>query len=163
MMDTPLSSIVERISHTLENVIAPEIGSPIVRGQLFAVVELLKQLQGRFEYRHDFMAQDIQAGRRMLATLIEAFRGAGLETPAEIAAPAEATDLFGKGGDELREEKGRVEEAVSRGLDLLDARREAIHDAAVVENAVLGQIAQGILRDLSLFRPQRFDKISQRA
>jgi hypothetical protein len=52
MADTPLATIVERINRALENVVAPEVKSTIVRGQLFAVVELLNQLPGRFEYKY---------------------------------------------------------------------------------------------------------------
>ena len=162
MMDTPFTSIVERINHTLENVIAPEIESTTVRGQLFAVVEILNQIQGRFDYRHDFMIQDIQVGRQMLTTLIEAFEKAGIGTPEAISSAAEEVDLPGTSGEQLRESRSRMEEAVSTALDLLDAHRSQITQAESVEKAVLGQLGQNILRDMMLFRPQRFDKISQR-
>jgi len=163
MKDTPLTTIVERINQTLENVIAPEIESTIVRGQLFAVVELLNQLQGKYEYRHDLMVQDIQVGRQMLATLIEAFEKSGVETSQAISTETEEIDLFGMSGDQLREVRSGVEEAVSDALDLLDANRSGITEAEKAEKAVLGQLGQNILRDMMLFRRQRFDKISQRA
>ena len=163
MTDTPLTTIVERINQTLENVIAPEIESTIVRGQLFAVVELLNQLQGKYEYRHDLMVQDIQVGRQMLATLIEAFEKAGVETPQAISTATQEIDLLGMSGDQLREVRSRVEAAVIAALDLLDANRSGITEAEKVEKAVLGQLGQNILRDMMLFRRQRFDKISQRA
>lgn len=162
MTDIPLTTIVERINQTLENVIAPEIESTIVRGQLFAVVELLNQLQGKYEYRHDLMVQDIQVGRQMLATLIEAFRKAGVETPEAISSAAREVALLGMSGDQLREVRSGVEEAVSAALDLLDANRPGIEKAEQVEKAVLGQLGQNILRDMMLFRRQRFDKISHR-
>jgi len=163
MKDTPLATIVDRINQTLENVIAPEIESTIVRGQLFAVVELLNQLQGKYEYRHDLMAQDIQVGRQMLATLIEAFEKAGVETPEAVSTLTREVDLSGMSGDQLREVRNGVEGAVSHALDLLHANRSRIDQAEQVEKAVLGQLGQNILRDMMLFRPQRFDKISQRA
>ena len=162
MKDTPLTTIVERINQTLENVIAPEIESTIVRGQLFAVVELLNQLQGKYEYRHDLMVQDIQVGRQMLATLIEAFEKSGVETSQAISTETEEIDLFGMSGDQLREVRSGVEETVSDALDLLDANRSGITEAEKAEKAVLGQLGQNILRDMMLFRRQRFDKISQR-
>ena len=163
MMETPFAAIAERINHTLENVIAPKIQSPIVRGQLFAIVEILNQIQGRFDCRHDFMVQDIQVGRRMLATLIEAFEKSGVETPEAISTATEEVDLSGMNGDQLREVRSGVEAAVSAALDLLDVNRSGIDRAEQVEKAVLGQLGQNILRDMMLFRPQRFDKISQRA
>lgn len=163
MMDTPLARIVERINHTLENVIAPEIESRIVRGQLFAVVEILNQIQNRFDYRHDLMVQDIQVGKQMLATLIEAFEAAGIEVPEAIPATArEADPAPGASGEQLREGRSRVESTVSEALDLLDAHRSSIPQAEKVERTVLGQLGRNILRDMMLFRPQRFDKISQR-
>jgi len=162
MMDTPFASIAERINHTLENVIAPEIESPIVRGQLFAIVEILNQIQGRFDYRHDFMVQDIQVGGQMLATLIEAFEKAGVETPEAISSETREVDLSGMSGDQLREVRSRMEAAVSAALDLLDANRSGIEQPEQVEKAVLGQLGQNILRDMMLFQRQRFDKISQR-
>jgi hypothetical protein len=162
MMDTPLTRIVERINHALENVIAPEIASPVVRGQLFAVVEILSQIQGRFDYRHDFMVQDIQVGRQMLATLIEALGNAGVDTPEAISTAAEEVDRVGMSGEQLRASRSRVEEAVSAALDLLDAHRAEISEAEKVEKSVLEQLGQNLLRDMMLFRPQRFDKISQR-
>jgi hypothetical protein len=162
MTDTPLTTIVERVNQTLENVIAPEIESTIVRGQLFAVVELLNQLQGKYEYRHDLMVQDIQVGVQMLATLIEAFKKAGVETPEAISTTTREVDLLGMSGERLREVRRGVEEAVSAALDLLDANRPGITEAEKVEKAVLGQLGQNILRDMMLFRRQRFDKISQR-
>ena len=163
MTDTPLTTIVERINQTLENVIAPEIESTIVRGQLFAVVELLNQLQGKYEYRHDLMVQDIQVGRQMLATLIEAFEKSGVETSPALSTKTEEIDLFGMSGDQLREVRSGVEAAVSAALDLLDNNRSRVDQAEQVEKAVLGQLGQNILRDMMLFRRQRFDKISQRA
>ena len=142
--------------------IAPEIESTIVRGQLFAVVELLNQLQGKYEYRHDLMVQDIRVGRQMLATLIEAFEKAGIETPESISTATREVDLLGMSGEQLREVRRGVEEAVSTALDLLDANRSRITEAEKVEKAVLGQLGQNIFRDMMLFRSQRFDKISQR-
>ena len=112
MMDTPFPSIVDRLNHTLENVIAPEIDSPIVRGQLFAVVEILNQIQGRFDYRHDFMIQDIQVGGQMLATVIEALNKAGVAVPEAISGAAEEVDLLTMSAEQLRASRGRVEEAV---------------------------------------------------
>lgn len=163
MMDTPLQRIVERISHTLENVIAPEIASTIVRGQLFAVVEILNQIQERFDYRHDLMFQDIRVGRQMLDTLTAALEAAGVETPEGISAAArESEPAAGASGGELREARTRVEAAVSEALDCLDAHRARIPGAETVEKTLVGQLGQTILRDMMLFRPQRFDKISQR-
>ncbi len=162
MKDARLTTIVERINHALEYVIAPEVESPIVRGQLFAVVEMLNQLPGKYEYRHDLMVQDIEVGKEMLATILDALERAGIEMPAEISEETRHVDWAGMSGDQLREERGRVEGAVTEALDLLDAHRSAIPEAEKVEKTVLGQLGRNILRDMMLFRTPRFETISQR-
>ena len=161
-METPLTSIVERINRALEFVVAPEVTSPIVRGQLLAVVELLNQLQGRFGYRHDFLVQDIDRAREILAVLVDALAVAGVEIPPEIASAPRSVELLGATEERLRAERAAAESAVSAALDLLDAHRDAIADAGRVEAVVLDRLQPGIQRDLMLFRPPRFDKISQR-
>jgi hypothetical protein len=164
MADTPLATIVERINRALENVVAPEVKSTIVRGQLFAVVELLNQLPGRFEYRHDFLGQDIARCRAMLADLVGGLAAAGLTVPEEASSSVRPVDLAGMSGDQLREERDRVESAVSVALDLVHAHKDVVGAAAGgLEKAVLDRLLEGNARDLGLFRPQRFDRISQRA
>jgi hypothetical protein len=98
----------------------------------------------------------------MLATLIEAFENAAVEIPEAISSAAGEVDRVGMSGEQLRETRSRMEEAVSAALDLLDARRSEIAQAEKVEKAVLEQLGQNVLRDLMLLRPQRFDRISQR-
>lgn len=162
MADMPLASIVERINLTLESVVAPEIASPIVRGQLFAVVELLNQLPGRFDYRHDFLAEDIVRCREILAYLAEPLAAAGVAAPEEASAAARPVGLGGMSGDQLREERDRVQTAVSNALDLLHAHRENVGEVRGLQEGVLDRLMPGVLRDVGQFRRQRFDRISQR-
>jgi len=163
MIDTPLPTIIDRLTHTLEHTIAPEIASPVVRGQLFSVVELLNQLLGKIEYRHDLVLADIDRGQQTLALLIPVLTEARVDIPEEIAAAGQPADRSRVVGDDLLAARRRTEAAVSAALDLLDRHRAAIPEADQLEARVLGMLQQGVMRDLMLFRPQRFDKISQRA
>ena len=161
MLDMPFTRIIEGLNHTLENVIAPEIESTIVRGQLFAIVEILGQISGRFDHKHELTVQDIQVSQQMLKTLTEALSAASIEFPAEFLACAETIDATALSGEQLRAQRDHLEKTVSAALDLLDAHRSEIPDAQKVEHTAFMQLGQNIYRNMLLVSQHRFDKISQ--
>jgi hypothetical protein len=144
----------------LEHLVAPEIESDFVRGQVFAAIELLSQLQGRIEQRHDFVMQDVVNARETIRVLCKALEESGLRVPDEMAAvlPQDASDLSGL---QLREVRERVESALSSVLDFFHEHRADLPDPDAIERLALRHIQQGIFRDLMLFRPQRFERISR--
>ncbi|RJP16111.1 MAG: hypothetical protein C4520_19035 [Candidatus Abyssobacteria bacterium SURF_5] len=160
-MKEPFEIYVNRINDILEHVIAPEIESDYIRGQVFAVIELLSQLQGRIEHRHDFIVQDIESGRETIRMLISALSTAGVPVPADICGAAQPLNFLEMTGLQLRDERERIERTLSKALDIVHERRSEISDPEAIERAALEQIQQGIFRDLMLFRPQRFERISR--
>ena len=57
-----LNVYFRRIIEALENVVAPEIESDHVRGQVFAIVDLIRQITDRVEYKPALIAKDIELG-----------------------------------------------------------------------------------------------------
>ncbi len=161
MLDMPFSRIIEGLNYSLENVIAPEIESPIAKGQLFAVVEILNQIKGRFDHKFELVVEDIKVSQKALATLIETLSAASVEIPSEYHSNTEAIDLAAMTGEELREKRNQLEIIVSGALDLLDAHRADIPDAQKVEHAVFMQFGATIFRNMLLVGKYRFDKITQ--
>lgn len=162
MNETPIDTILGRINDTLENRIAPELVSPVLRGQVIAVVELLNQLAGKVEYRRDLLTEDIERARETIAMLLDVFDAARIAVPDELRAAAAPFDPATAIGGELLEARRRARASISTALELLDANRARVADADAVESRVLDRLQQGVMRDILLFRPQRFDKISQR-
>ncbi len=97
----------------------------------------------------------------MLGLLVEALQKAAVRVPEETASAREQVNLLGLPGERLRQERARVEAAVSSALDLLEANRDTVPDAAGLERTVLESIQAMVFRDLSLFRPHRFERISR--
>lgn len=161
MLDIPFTRIIEGLNHTLENVVAPEVDSTIARGQLFAVTEILRQISGRFDYKHDHTVQDIQVSQQMLATLTDALRAASIEIPDDFQAGTEAVDATAMSAEQLRAQRDQLEQTVSVALDLLNTHRSKIPDAQKIEHTVFMQLGPNIYRNMLLVSQHRFDKISQ--
>ena len=90
-----------RITDALEKVVAPEIESDEVRGQVFAVISLIQQVSGMIEYKHDLIEQEIKEGSDIVKNILRAVEGAGIEAPEEIGEFLEKLDE-GKAGGGLR-------------------------------------------------------------
>ncbi len=161
MLDMPFIRIIEGLNHTLENVIAPEVESTLAKGQLFAVVEILKQISGRFDHKHELIVEDIQVSQQMLTTLIETFTAAAIDIPDEFQANTETIDATAMSGEQLRQQRDRLEIIVSAALDLLNSHRAEIVDAQKVEHTVFMQLGKNLFRNMLLVSQHRFDKISQ--
>jgi len=160
-MDTNFETYVSRINYTLEHLIAPEIESDYMQGEIFAIMELLNQLVPRLEYRHDLLLEDIDRMKGIIDTVIKAFSRSNIEVPEEIEA-AVKIETQGITGKPLKEIYDQLESIASEAIDLLHKNKNRIENAQEFEKNILQQVTQGIFRDISLFRPEIiFEKAEQ--
>ncbi|HUT56091.1 MAG TPA: hypothetical protein VM658_22055 [bacterium] len=150
---------LRRLMQTLEKVVAPEIESDQVRGQLYAVVDLINQLSAKIEYKPGIIGQDIKDGREIMKTLLSAMESAGIETPAELSAffselesAAPALPL-----------KFKTEEMVCATLDHFHARKDKLGQAgaAALDKKIREYLLKITTRDLGLMKPPMLEKISR--
>lgn len=151
---------IKRLIAALEQVVAPEIESDAVRGQLYAVVDLLNQLSGKIEYQPGIIAQDIEDARAILKAVIEAALAAGVETPPELAGlQKEIEDDKASFGLPL---KFRMEEAVCAAIDLLHDNGEKLGpEAAAIDKKMREYLVKVTTRGLGLMKPPMLDRISR--
>lgn len=65
-MQLSVDRLLEGMIHTLEQVVLPDVSSSYVRGQVFAVIDILNNLTGRLEVRSDLLEKDIQEVKEVL-------------------------------------------------------------------------------------------------
>jgi hypothetical protein len=160
-MFIPLNIYFKRLTDALENVVAPEIESDHVRGQVFAVVELIRQIIDRIEYKQDLINQEIELGRNTIGQIADALVDAGVDAPAEIA---EFIQSFEEGkagkGIPLRNKTDEMVcaamEAFHRNMDKMNPEVAEKTDAAIREN-----MFKLIGRELGLMKPPMIEKISR--
>jgi len=152
---------LKRITQALEKVVAPEIESDHVRGQVYAVVNLIEQLAEKIEYKPDLIAQEIQMGCETIRQAVATVGKAAGETPAELQAFLQELDRSGPGqGLGFR---NRVEEMLCQAIDFFYAQRGRMEPAAAaeVDGRIRDHITKLTTRDLGLMKPPNIEKISR--
>lgn len=153
-MDTNFATYVTRINNTLEKSIAPYLQTDFQRQQVIAVINLLNQLNPRLEYRHDFLLEDIERLRGILKTVIRAFQEEDIPFPEDLLSVSKV-DTGGLCGTPLKELHDELEVTVSRIIHLLYENKNQLKDLKTIEQSILEQITQGIMRDIMLFAPAK--------
>lgn len=148
-----------RLNEALEKVIAPEVESDEVRGQVFAVISLIEQFMGRIEYKHDFIEQEIDSGVSVLKRVIEATGEAGLDMPAQIGEFLQKLD-DGKAGAGLAL-CDKVDEMLCIAIDLLHGNRDKVNSYKEVDKDIRDHIFRMAGRDMGLMKPPMIEKISR--
>lgn len=150
---------LRRLMQTLEKVVAPEIESDQVRGQLYAVVDLINQLSSKIEYKPGIVGQDVKDGGEIMKTLLDAMQSAGIPTPPELSAflselesAAPALPL-----------KFKTEEMVCSALDHFHAHKHELGQAgtAALDQKIRDYLLKVTTRDIGLMKPPMLEKISR--
>jgi hypothetical protein len=154
------------IQQTLEEVVVPCISSPYVRGQVFAVMEILNQMQNWVEYRSDLLEDEISRTREVISPIAEALKTQGLEVreaAGDFFREKENLEVaFPKNGKELLELRNRTNRLLELSQQLFHDIREVIppEERAKIEKLLGTHIGYISKRNLKLLRPTLLKKIS---
>ena len=66
-MRLPLETLLEAESRTLTQSVLPDLSTRYARGQLFAVVDVIRNLRDRIEMRTDLLAEEASSAADALA------------------------------------------------------------------------------------------------
>jgi hypothetical protein len=158
-MFTSTQEYLQKITHTLEHVIAPQIESDYLRGQLLAAVFLLDQLTDRVDYRADLLAQEIEGSCETILRIVEALDEGGGEVPGDLRAFVSEIDQGDRGGDLAF--RSRCDQMLCSAIDSLFANRDKLDPASAhaVDGLILGHLTQIAGRDLGMYKPSTSEKL----
>jgi hypothetical protein len=158
-MFTSTQEYLQRITHSLEHVIAPQIESDYLRGQLLAAVFLLDQLTDRVDYKADLLAQEIEGSCETIRGIVEALDEREGEVPADLRAFASEIDQGGRGADLAF--RSRCDQMLCSAIDSFFASRDNFDPASAhaVDGLILGHLAQIAGRDLGMYKPSTSEKL----
>ena len=152
---------LNRLTHVLEHIIAPEIESDAVRGQVFAVIDLLNQLGGWIEYKQDLIASDVAANSEMIKRIVQALAGVGVnatqEHPAYLKEVESVTDPFSP------TQRLHSEEILCQAIDLFHEHRGRLGAdvSQELDRTLRDEILKNAFRDLGLTKPPLLEEISR--
>ena len=150
-----------RITYALENVIAPQIESDYMRGQVLAAVFLLDQLIDRIDYKADIVMQEIETGCETMRKVVEAVQEKTADVPEDLRTFLQELDRGGYGKDLAF--RNRCNEMLCSAIDVFFASRHTLDQDRVheIEDLLLGQFIQIASRDLGMTKPSTSQKLLQ--
>ena len=145
----PLETLLDGLERTLTASVLPDVGSRFARGQLYAVVDVLRNLRDRIEPKAELLAAEAESAavalERAAAVLdaqplreaLAAAAGVPLATRV-VALRAALVDALGR-IDALPDDRAReARAAVNAHL-----AAQAMRDLAVVKPSLLSEISKG--------------------
>ncbi len=157
-----LNKFVDRINHTLEQVIVPKLDDPFARAQAYAVVEMLNQMVGKIDYKPEILKQQIEANRKKLEEIADKIKAAGLGLPEDLDEYLKRDVYEGllSGAQWLRardESDAMLCKAIDAGMDAKDKLGpEAYHE---LEQGLLKFFTNTSYRDIGMMKPPNIQRI----
>ena len=145
----PLETLLDGLVRTLTESVLPDVGSRFARGQLYAVVDVLRNLRDRIEPRADLLAAEAESAaaalERAAAVLdaqplreaLAAAAGVPLATRV-VALRAALVDALGR-IDALPDDRAREARAALNA----HLAAQAMRDLMVVKPSLLSEISKG--------------------
>jgi len=145
----PLETLLDGLERTLTASVLPDVGSRFARGQLYAVVDVLRNLRDRIEPKAELLAAEAESAaaalERVAAVLdaqplreaLAAAAGVPLATRV-VALRAALVDALGR-IDALPDDRAREPRAALNA----HLAAQAMRDLAVVKPSLLSEISKG--------------------
>jgi len=151
-MTIPLEALIDGAVRTLTEAVLPDVTSRFARGQLFAVVDVLRNLRDRLEVKaalHEAEAASAAAALERAAAALgreaAAARIAGALAAAPAGPPAERT--------------AALRAALVAALEAIDALPEEL--AAPARAAIAEHLAAQTMREVAVLKPSLLGEISK--
>jgi hypothetical protein len=143
-------ALIDGVVRTLIESVLPDVTTRFARGQLYAAVDVLRNLRDRVEVRADLAAAEADSAAAALSRVVaELGDDAGRVAEALGAAPAGPP----------AERAAALRAAVATALDVLDALPSG--SAAAARAAVSEHLAAQVMRDLMVLKPSLLTEISK--
>jgi hypothetical protein len=153
----PPEALIDGCVETLQKHVLPALGSRFARGQLYTVLDVLRNLRDRVEPRIALFEAETESAAGALARAAEALRGGSRDA---IAA-ADAIDalLAASPSAPPAARRQSLDDALVVALDRIDALAEGPAEAA--RAALGGHLAAQAIRDLATLKPSLLEEISR--
>ena len=148
-MLVPPEALIDGAVHTLLDAVLPDVGTRYARGQLYAVVDVLRNLRDRIEPSATLAEAEAASAARSLAAAVEHLRAAGdADTAAQVAAATAAAPPA---------------PAVARAAALREVIVAALEAATAAEAraALESHLVHQALRDVAVLKPSLLPEISK--
>ena len=154
----PPETLIDGCVRTLIDAVLPSVDSRVARGQVYAVVDVLRNLRDRVEERAAHLTAEAESAHASLLRAAEALTACA-ETPAREAGARLAALLAAAPAAPLAARLDALRAGVASALEALETLGEP---AATGARAALGgHFAAQSIRDVSTLKPSLLAEISK--
>lgn len=151
-------SLLDGCVRTLLEAVLPDVGSRFARGQVYAVVDVLRNLQGRLEEKADVLEAEASSAAGALERAVAALRTTRSGDASRLADRVAARAAEGQAGPPAAR-AAALRAAVGEALAALHALPD--DDAAAARAALGAHVAAQAVRDVMLLKPSLLAEISK--
>ena len=149
----PPERLIDGCLETLREEVLPQLKEPSVRGQLYAVLDVLQNLRDRVEDKSAPLEAEVTSAGAALERIAAVLRAEGESDRAEAVAAAASVE----GTAAVR--AAALREALVAAIDVLYDRPGGVPDAA--RDALAAHLGPQSLRDLAPLKPSLLAEISK--
>jgi len=154
-MLVPIETLIDGVVRTLTDVVAPDVTTRTARGQLYAAIDVLRNLRDRVEPKAALAGEEAASAEAALAGAARALRRAG--------AVREATRLDGAAAaapsGPPAERAAALRAAIAVALETIDGVEGALGESA--RAAIAAHLAAQAMRDVAVRKPSLLAEISR--
>ena len=151
----PVQTLIGGVIHTLKTEVLSAVQPGFARGQLFAALDVLQNLQDRVEEKAELHTAEADSAQAALAKVATVLRDAGAtDALAQVEAPTS-----GAPAAPPHARSAAVRAALVQTLDALEGLPTETADAA---RAAIGEhLAVQAMRDVAILKPSMLNEISK--
>jgi hypothetical protein len=150
-----VDTLLDAVARALDGAVLPAVQDRFARGQLYAAIDVLRNLRDRVELRADLLAVEADSAAAALAAAVEALDAAG-------AGPAAAATRAALAAVPAAPPAARAD-ALRAALVAAYERLATLGDgvAAPARAALAAHLAAQAMRDITLLKPSLLAEISR--
>ena len=146
-----VDALIDGVVRTLVESVLPDVTTRFARGQLYAAVDVLRNLRDRVEVRADLVAAEADSAAAALARVVAEL---GDDAGARVAQALQAAPAAPPA-----ERAAALRAAVATALEVLDALPAG--NATAARAALAEHLAAQVMRDLVVLKPSLLTEISK--
>jgi hypothetical protein len=151
----PVETLIDGVVRTLVEAVLPDVRTRFARGQLYAAIDVLRNLRDRVEVRAALLAEEAASAEGALAAAAEALRAAGADAAADCIAAARR----GAPPEPPAARVAGLRAAVITAIETIDALDAAV--AAAARAPIDRHLAAQAMRDVAVLKPSMLAEISR--
>ncbi len=153
-----IERLIDGLVQTLTEAVLPDVRTPFARGQVYAAIDVLRNMRDRIEEKVAFLEAETASAQAALDQAAASLRAGGAAAAASVAAQIEAVRATAPPVPPSAR-RASLRQALIEAMTALDALPSEI--AAAARSAIASHLSAQVMRDVADLKPSLLSEISR--